>query len=74
LQQNVFDMLTVSDAELIAVMKFVMERMKIVIEPTGALALARVLKQRAQLKGARIGVIISGGNVDAADFARYISS
>jgi threonine dehydratase len=58
------DMLTVDDAELLRTMFWLWERMKIVVEPTGALAAAALLEGKLVAKGARVGVIISGGNVD----------
>ncbi len=60
------DMITVSDMELIRAMHFVWERMKLVIEPTGALALAGALSGKLDIKNKRIGVVVSGGNVDLA--------
>lgn len=61
---NVSDMLTVTDEELLRTMFFLWERMKIIVEPTGALAACAVLERRIPLKNLRIGVILSGGNVD----------
>jgi threonine dehydratase len=61
---HVHDFLTVSDAELVEAMRFLWERMKLVVEPTGALATAGVLSGRLDTRGARVGVILSGGNVD----------
>ena len=60
----VSDMLTVDDAELLRTMFWLWERMKIVVEPTGALAAAALLEGKLDAKGERVGVIISGGNVD----------
>jgi threonine dehydratase len=63
---------TVTDDQLVAAMRFFFERMRIVVEPTGALAAAAVFSKAAglpDLTGARVGVIISGGNVDLARFA-----
>ena len=60
----VSDMLTVSDGELLAAMFFLWERMKIVVEPTGALAACALLRAKLSARGARVGVILSGGNVD----------
>ena len=60
----VHDMLTVSDAELLKTMFWLWERMKMVVEPTGALAATALLENKLAAKGARVGVIISGGNVD----------
>ena len=62
--QNVSDMLTVTDEELLRSMFFVWERMKIVVEPTGALAASAVLEKKLDVKKLRVGVILSGGNVD----------
>ncbi len=60
----VSDMLTVDDTELLRTMFWLWERMKIVVEPTGALAAAALLEGKLDAKGARVGVIVSGGNVD----------
>jgi threonine dehydratase len=58
------EMLTVTDAELLRAMFFLWERMKIVVEPTGALAFAALHANKFAAKGLRVGVILSGGNVD----------
>ncbi len=58
------DVLTVSDQETIEAMKLVWERMKIIIEPSSAVALAVVLKHKHRFEGKKIGIILSGGNVD----------
>jgi threonine dehydratase len=58
------DMLTVTDDELLRAMFFLWERMKIVVEPTGALAAAALLEKRIDAQGLRVGVVLSGGNVD----------
>jgi threonine dehydratase len=66
---------TVSDDELIDAMRFAFERLKLVLEPGGAAALAALLARRVELQGGeRVGVILSGGNVDAATFARLLGS
>ncbi|QDK79117.1 pyridoxal-phosphate dependent enzyme [Spirosoma sp. KCTC 42546] len=64
IQSHVMDILTVSDAEIIAAMRLVWERMKIVIEPSSAVPLAAVLNYKEQFAGQKIGIIITGGNVD----------
>lgn len=69
MRQYVHEIVTVSDAEIIAAMRFLFERMKIVVEPTGVLATAAVLQRRIAVAGKRVGVLISGGNVDAAAFS-----
>jgi threo-3-hydroxy-L-aspartate ammonia-lyase len=60
----VHDIVTVSDQALLHTMFYLWERMKLVIEPTGALAATGLLEGKLNLTGARVGVIISGGNVD----------
>jgi threo-3-hydroxy-L-aspartate ammonia-lyase len=64
LRAHVRDILTVSDDQLREQMHFFAERMKIIVEPTGCLAAAAVLNRVLDLTGAKIGVIVSGGNVD----------
>ena len=68
------DMATVSDAEIVEAMRFAWERLKLVVEPTGVLGLAALLSGRVEARGRRVGVVLSGGNVDlaaaAALFAR----
>ena len=61
---NVDEMLTVTDAELLGTMFFLWERMKMLVEPTGALAACALLEGKVEAKGKRVGVVISGGNVD----------
>ncbi|MGY6742655.1 MAG: threonine ammonia-lyase [Cecembia sp.] len=58
------DILTVSDEEIIAAMRLIYERMKIVIEPSCAVPLAALLKHKERFKGQKVGIILSGGNVD----------
>ncbi|QCP50689.1 threo-3-hydroxy-L-aspartate ammonia-lyase [Trinickia violacea] len=64
---------TVSDAQLIDTMRFFAQRMKMVVEPTGCLAAAAVLNGILPVKGKRVGVLISGGNVDLSRFAEFLS-
>ena len=64
IQTHVDDIVCVSDQELIETMYFLWERLKIVVEPTGALAVAAILHNKIDVKGKRVGAIISGGNVD----------
>jgi len=64
LMRHVDDMFTVTDAELLKSMFFLWERMKIVVEPTGALGACALLEQKIDAKGKRVGVVLSGGNVD----------
>ncbi|HEV3009192.1 MAG TPA: threo-3-hydroxy-L-aspartate ammonia-lyase [Burkholderiales bacterium] len=58
------DMLTVTDQELTRAMFFLWERMKIVVEPTGALAFSALFQKKLDTKGLRVGIVLSGGNVD----------
>ena len=66
LLRYVDDMLTVTDEELLRWMFFLWERMKIVVEPTGTLAAAALLEKKIDAQGLRVGVVLSGGNVDLA--------
>jgi len=67
----VHDMITVSDPELIRATLFLWERMKIVVEPTGALGAAGLFERGLPVRGKRVGVILSGGNVDFKLMAKY---
>jgi len=67
----VSDMVTVSDAELLRTMFFLWERLKTVVEPTGALGAAGLFEKAAVPAGSRVGVVVSGGNVDFADVAAW---
>ncbi len=62
----------VSDAEILAAMAFLFDRMKVVSEPSGASAVAALLAGRVRAPGARIGVVISGGNVGVARFCELL--
>ncbi len=62
--KHVQDVITVTDAELVEAMRFLWERMKLVVEPTGALATAGVMSGPIDVRDRRVGIIISGGNVD----------
>lgn len=62
--RHVNDIITVTDDQLIAAMRILWERMKLVVEPTGALATAGVLGGAIDVRGKRVGIILSGGNVD----------
>jgi len=73
IRNTVRDILTVSDDELVQGMKFFASRMKMIVEPTGCLAFAGALQKAPTLKGKRVGVIVSGGNVDLDKFAALVS-
>lgn len=66
------EIVTVDDATLVATMRTLAERMKIVVEPTGCLGVAAALAAASEWKGKRVGVIISGGNVDMARFSQLM--
>ena len=66
IRRDVDDILTVTDEQLIEGLRFFAERMKMVVEPTGCLGFAAARALRDQLRGQRVGIILSGGNVDLA--------
>jgi threonine dehydratase len=73
IQRDVDDILVASDAQLVDAMRFFAERMKMVVEPTGCLGFAAAREMAAQLKGQRVGVIISGGNIDLTAYAKLLA-
>ena len=75
IRRDVEDILTVSDAQLVEAMRFFAERMKMVVEPTGCLgfAAACAMAESGALKGQRVGIVISGGNVDLARYAALLA-
>jgi threo-3-hydroxy-L-aspartate ammonia-lyase len=73
IRRDVADILTVSDAELIDCMRFFANRLKIVVEPTGCLGFGAVRALGDGLRGQRVGVIVSGGNVDAARYGALLA-
>jgi threonine dehydratase len=72
IQRDVTDVLTATDEQLIAAMRFFAERMKMLVEPTGALGFAAAMNAGLPLAGQRVGIIISGGNVDLQRFAQLM--
>lgn len=73
-RQHVDDMLTVTDDDLVRAMYFVWTRLKMVVEPTGVLGLAAVFNRRYPVQGRRVGVILSGGNVDIQEAAGWFAA
>ena len=73
IRRLVREIVTVSDAQLVRTMRFFAERMKMVVEPTGCLAAAALLEGVVPARGQRVGVIVSGGNVDLARYAGFLS-
>lgn len=72
IRRDVDDVLTATDDQLVESMRFYAERMKMVVEPTGCLSLAGARHGGVGIKGARVGVLISGGNVDLQRFAELV--
>ena len=68
IRENVDDMITVTEEEIVDAMEFLWTRMKLVVEPSGAVSLAGVLSNQLDLKSKKVGIIISGGNIDTTDF------
>ena len=65
---------TATDAQLVSAMRFFVERMKLVVEPTGCLAAAAAFEGAVPVQGKRVGVILSGGNVDPAALGRHLAA
>ena len=72
IQRDVDDILTASDLELVQCMAFAATRMKLVIEPTGCLGFAAARQMKERIQGQRVGVLVSGGNVDLARFCALV--
>ena len=72
IRRDVDDIVTVTDAQLVDAMRFFAERMKMVVEPTGCLAFAAACAAGDALAGRRVGVVVSGGNVDLARYAALL--
>ncbi len=68
IRKNVDQIITVSEEEIVDAMQFAWERMKLVVEPSGAVSLAGVLSKEVDLRSKRVGIIISGGNIELTDF------
>lgn len=73
IQRHARGIMVVHDAELIEAMRFFAERMKLIVEPTGCLGAAAVFARASTLAGKRVGVILSGGNIDMETYARYLT-
>lgn len=71
--RHVSDMVTVSEAALRRAILYVWERLKLIVEPTGALAVAALLDSAVDVRGGRVGVVLSGGNVDVLSIAGLLS-
>jgi threonine dehydratase len=64
----------VTDAQLAQSMRFYAERMKMIVEPTGCLSLAAAMQASKSLKGQKVGVVVSGGNIDMARFSQLMTA
>ena len=73
LRANNVHAVTATDAELIDAVRFFVERMKIVVEPTGCLGLAALVNRSIPSKGKRVGIVLSGGNIDIATLAKLLA-
>jgi threonine dehydratase len=73
IRRDVDDIFTVTDEQLVEAMRFFAERMKMVVEPTGCLAFAGAIAAAKAIEGQRVGIVISGGNVDLSRYASLIS-
>jgi threonine dehydratase len=74
IRRDVSDILTASDAQLVDCMRFFFARMKIVVEPTGCLGYAAARALGRKLVGQRVGIVLSGGNVDIGRMAALFST
>jgi len=72
LKEYLYEIITVTEEEIISAMKLLWERMKIVVEPSGAVSFAAILQNNSMFKSRKIGVIVSGGNVDVSKFIKLL--
>jgi threo-3-hydroxy-L-aspartate ammonia-lyase len=73
IRRDVDDILTATDDELVQCMRFFAERMKIVVEPTGCLGFAAARRMKDQLRGKKVGILVSGGNIDLAKLSGFLA-
>jgi threonine dehydratase len=73
IRERVDEIVLVTDDEIVAAMRFAFERLKIVLEPSGATGLAAVLAHKSELVGKKVGVLLTGGNVDLETFTQLLS-
>ena len=74
IRRDVTDVLTASDEQLVECMAFMAERMKLLVEPTGCLGYAAARQMRDALRGKRVGILVSGGNIDLARFCSLLAA
>ena len=73
IRRDVDDILTATDDELVQCMRFFAERMKIVVEPTGCLGFAAARRRKDELRGKKVGILVSGGNIDLAKLSAFLA-
>ena len=73
IRRDVDDILTATDDELVQCMRFFAERMKIVVEPTGCLGFAAARRMQDELRGKKVGILVSGGNIDLARLSGFLA-
>jgi threonine dehydratase len=73
IRDNVKEVVTVTDEEIVSAMRLIWERMKIIVEPSCAVPLAAVMKAKDKFKGKRVGIILTGGNVDLEKIGKLFS-
>ncbi|WP_322402326.1 threo-3-hydroxy-L-aspartate ammonia-lyase [Massilia luteola] len=73
IRRDVDDILTATDDELVQCMRFFAERMKIVVEPTGCLGFAAARRMQDDLRGKKVGILVSGGNIDLAKLSGFLA-
>lgn len=74
IREHVKEIITVTDQEIVAAMRLIWERMKIIVEPSCAVPLAAVLKEKKKFQGKKVGIILSGGNVDLERVGKLFGS
>jgi threonine dehydratase len=72
IKEYVDGILTVSEREILDAMRFILKRLKIIVEPSGAVPVAAILSQRIKTQNQRIGLILSGGNIELSEFFSYL--
>ena len=68
------ELVTVTDEEIVEAMVFLFDRLKLVVEPSGAVGVAALLSGKLDARGRSVGIVLSGGNVGAARFAELVST
>ena len=73
IREYVKEIITVTDEEIIAAMRLIWERLKIIAEPSCAVPFAAVLKEKSRFAGKKVGIILSGGNVDLNKMGKFFA-